>query len=54
MMFINLLYILILFKFISADSVCDEELLKLELRQDLEDNGILDCLRLVIYITQSY
>jgi hypothetical protein len=28
-----------------SDSVCDEELLKLELKQDLEDNGVLDCLR---------
>ncbi len=30
---------------ISTDSVCDLELLILELKQDLEDNGILDCLR---------
>lgn len=27
------------------ESVCDLELLVLELKQDLEDNGILDCLR---------
>ena len=31
--------------FTLADSVCDEQLLILELKQDLEDNGILDCLR---------
>jgi hypothetical protein len=28
-----------------AESVCDHELLIMELKQDLEDNGILDCLR---------
>jgi hypothetical protein len=33
---------------ISCDSVCDEELLILELKQDLEDNGVLDCLRYFI------
>lgn len=30
---------------VSCDSVCDAELFILELKQDLEDNGILDCLR---------
>jgi hypothetical protein len=30
-----------------CDSVCDLELLVLELKQDLEDNGILDCLRVI-------
>lgn len=30
-----------------CDSVCDLELLVLELKQDLEDNGILDCLRII-------
>lgn len=30
-----------------SDSVCDEEVLILELKQDLEDNGILDCLRII-------
>jgi hypothetical protein len=32
---------------INCDSVCDEETLILELKQDLEDNGILDCLRII-------
>ena len=32
---------------IKSDSVCDEETLILELKQDLEDNGILDCLRVI-------
>ena len=32
---------------INSDSVCDEEVLILELKQDLEDNGILDCLRII-------
>ena len=30
-----------------CDSVCDLELFILELKQDLEDNGILDCLRVI-------
>jgi hypothetical protein len=30
---------------IKTESVCDLELLIMELKQDLEDNGILDCLR---------
>jgi hypothetical protein len=33
--------------FCSCDSVCDEEIFILELKQDLEDNGILDCLRTI-------
>jgi len=32
---------------INSDSVCDLELYILELKQDLEDNGILDCLRVI-------
>ena len=28
-------------------AVCDLELLILELKQDLDDNGILDCLRVI-------
>ena len=28
-------------------AVCDLKLLQLELKQDLEDNGILDCLRII-------
>lgn len=40
--------IIVLFSLINvrvSDSVCDLELLLLELKQDLEDNNILDCLR---------
>jgi hypothetical protein len=47
-MFIKFESVILLICFIiniTADSVCDEELLKLELKQDLDDNGILDCLR---------
>jgi hypothetical protein len=32
---------------VKCDSVCDLELFILELKQDLEDNGILDCLRVI-------
>jgi len=32
---------------ISSDSVCDLYTLKVEIRQDLEDNGMLDCLRII-------
>lgn len=31
-----------------SESVCDHELLIMELKQDLEDNGILDCLRYLL------
>jgi hypothetical protein len=34
-------------QFISSGAVCDLRLLQMELRQDLEDNGILDCLRVI-------
>jgi hypothetical protein len=43
--------ILIIFVFImgsiSSDSVCDLETLLLEIKQDLKDNGMLDCLRVI-------
>jgi hypothetical protein len=46
--FIQFIFIISLFLFlIKCDSVCDEETLILELKQDLEDNGILDCLRII-------
>ena len=32
---------------IKSAAVCDLELLILELKQDLDDNGILDCLRVI-------
>ncbi len=38
---------------INSESVCDHELLIMELKQDLEDNGILDCLRYLEYLTKS-
>ena len=41
------LVILILLHNSRSDSVCDYELLALELKQDLNDNGILDCLRII-------
>ncbi len=47
----SLLFILTILTFLliiptfNTDSVCDLELFILELKQDLEDNGILDCLR---------
>lgn len=41
------LAILILLHNSRSDSVCDYELLALELKQDLNDNGILDCLRTI-------
>lgn len=44
-MLLILLTIATLFSSINADSVCDERLLIMELKQDLEDNGMLDCLR---------
>ena len=40
-----LLFLIICLFYINADSVCDHEVFILELKQDLEDNGILDCLR---------
>lgn len=45
--FILAFYIISIFLQISilSESVCDHELLIMELKQDLEDNGILDCLR---------
>jgi len=41
-------YVLICFAMMmhfSKGAVCDEQKLTTELRQDLEDNGILDCMR---------
>lgn len=42
-----LVFIVILLCLTKCDSVCDQEVLILELKQDLEDNGILDCLRTI-------
>ncbi len=44
---IFLITILSLINLNKSDSVCDLELFVLELKQDLEDNGILDCLRII-------
>jgi len=37
----------ILTKFLLADAVCDRATLIAEIRQDLADNNILDCLRII-------
>ena len=42
-----LLSIYILLPTIISDSVCDLNTLLLELKQDLKDNGMLDCLRVI-------
>ena len=42
-----LFFLALAYKLIKTDSVCDERMLILELRQDLEDNQMLDCLRAV-------
>ena len=42
-----LILIFILLGYMYCDSVCDEDVLIMELKQDLEDNGILDCLRVI-------
>jgi len=43
---IKIFIILLFLSFsVKSESVCDHELLIMELKQDLEDNGILDCLR---------
>ena len=42
--------IFLLFSFqnqVSSSAVCDERLLMMELKQDIEDNGVLDCLRVI-------
>ncbi len=44
MIFSFLLSFVLLFKLRFA-AVCDESKLSTELKQDLEDNGVLDCLR---------
>ena len=41
------LLLLLLLPFTLSDAVCDERLLIMELRQDIEDNGVLDCLRVI-------
>jgi len=33
---------------IAPSAVCDERLLMMELKQDLDDNGVLDCLRVIM------
>ncbi len=32
---------------LNCTGVCDEKLLLMELKQDIEDNGVLDCLRVI-------
>jgi len=43
-LFVMILYTLNLVK---TDSVCDLDTFLLEVRQDLKDNGMLDCLRVI-------
>jgi hypothetical protein len=45
--FMLMLFLFFFFLQIKSDSVCDLETLILELKQDLEDNGILDCLKII-------
>lgn len=42
------LVVLLSLAVVLADSVCDEKTLKMELKQDIEDNGVLDCLRTIM------
>ena len=44
---ITIVAILYSISVIRADAVCDLNTLKVELRQDLEDNGMLDCQRVI-------
>ena len=47
MKFLYLSFLLLLPQLLYSEAVCDERLLILELKQDLEDNGVLDCLRVI-------
>lgn len=50
MKIINFLIIfisLLLFNISKSDSVCDLNTLLIEIKQDLKDNGMLDCLRVI-------
>ena len=44
---LTLFFFAVLLSLTACDSVCDLELFVMELKQDLEDNGILDCLRVI-------
>jgi hypothetical protein len=44
---IVLIFFFTLSAFIKTDSVCDLNMLLTEIRQDLADNGMLDCLRVI-------
>jgi len=39
--------ILAIANLVKTDHICDIELLKIELQEDIDDNGILDCLRVI-------
>jgi hypothetical protein len=45
--FITTLLLFSLLSFVNTDSVCDLNTLIVELKQDLADNGMLDCLRVI-------
>ncbi len=39
------IFLALAFFVVKNDHICDLELLKLELGEDIDDNGVLDCLR---------
>ena len=39
--------ILAIANLVKTDHICDIELLKIELQEDIADNGVLDCLRVI-------
>jgi hypothetical protein len=43
----KLFVVAFILKLIIADAVCDKQTLIAEIRQDLADNNILDCLRII-------
>lgn len=45
LMCIFTVYIILIIQYVYADSVCTEKILIEELKQDIRDNGKLDCLR---------
>lgn len=44
---ISTFFLFFLLHRVFSSAVCDERLLMMELKQDLEDNGVLDCLRVI-------
>ena len=46
-LFSSIVILMCLFNSFRTDSVCDLETFLLEVKQDLKDNGMLDCLRII-------